>query len=56
MPYLIPECQLAPVFMVSLMHELLFHSFAVYDNNTFPTLREVFGRPDAAAYIKVIIP
>ena len=24
----------------------------VYDNNTFPTLRELFGRPDAAAYIK----
>jgi hypothetical protein len=24
----------------------------VYDNNTFPTLRELFGRPDAGAYIK----
>ncbi|BDA44303.1 probable D-arabinono-1,4-lactone oxidase at N-terminal half [Coccomyxa sp. Obi] len=27
----------------------------VYDNNTFPTLREVFGRPDAAAYIKELV-
>ena len=25
----------------------------VYDNNTFPTLKEIFGRPDAAAYLKV---
>lgn len=24
----------------------------VQDDNTFPTLREVFGRPDAGAYIK----
>ncbi len=24
----------------------------VYDNNTFPTLRELFGRPDAGAYMK----
>lgn len=24
----------------------------VYDNNTFPTLRELFRRPDAGAFIK----
>lgn len=32
---------------------MLSYLHAVYDNNTFPTLREVFGRQDAAAYIKV---
>lgn len=24
----------------------------VYDNNSFPTMRELFGRPDAGSYIK----
>ncbi|CAK0738229.1 hypothetical protein CVIRNUC_001012 [Coccomyxa viridis] len=27
----------------------------VQDDNTFPTLREVFGRPDAGAYIKAFV-